>query len=95
MEVSRQKCGRGGGRASPWSSSAAPGPFIQRVRRESVVALLLASIVVQYVAAVLILPMSPNRWLFSAGVFACGLVVFGVASLPSKSGDRGGAAPPA
>ena len=68
--------------------------FIQRVRRESVVALLLASIVVQYVAAVLILPMSPNRWLFSAGVFACGLVVFGVASLPSKSGDRGVPAPP-
>ncbi len=57
---------------------------IRHIRRTQVVALLLASIAVQYVAAVLILPMSPSRWLLSVACFVSAAAVFGLV------GRRGG-----
>jgi hypothetical protein len=65
--------------------------LVRYARREVIVALLLASIVVQYVAAIVILPMSPARWGLSLGCFVVAALLFGViARRATTPGERGG-----
>jgi uncharacterized membrane protein YfcA len=52
--------------------------FIRERSRRFVVGFLLLSIAVQFVAAVLILPMDRELWLFTGGVLAAGLAFFRV-----------------
>lgn len=50
--------------------------FIKRRSRHFVAGLLYVSIVVQFVSAILIVPMTGELWLFSAAVFAAGTAIF-------------------
>ncbi len=64
--------------------------FISSRTRRFVASVLLVSIAVQYVASLVILPMTPGRYLFSAAIFTGGVLLFGAVSWlggPPKPAD--------
>lgn len=58
--------------------------FISDKAQSFIVRLLIGSIVVQFIGALVILPLQPWHYGFSAAVFAVGIALFGVAARPAK-----------